>query len=258
MNIRTFVRFTAIEMVIAVLINGGIAMPSNCGQKETTMTSNADFLTLVMRGDTEGVKAILKTEPSLARSTDKDGVSALLKAVYYNRKEVVEILLAARNDLDIFEAAATGRTARVEELIKKDRSLVNAFAVDGFYPLGLAVFFKHPETAKLLLDAGADVNAQARNAMKVRPIHAAAASAQIDITRTLLERGADVNAKQQEGYTPLHEAASSGKLEFARLFLDHGADINARTDSGKTPLTIAIEARQEAIVKFLRERGGSQ
>jgi ankyrin repeat protein len=258
MKIRTFVRFIAMESVIAVLINGGIALPANCGQKETTMTSNADFLSLVTQGDTEKIRTILKTEPSLARSTDKDGVSALLKAVYYNRKEVVEILLAARNDLDIFEASATGRTARVEELIKKDRSQVNAFAVDGFYPLGLAVFFKHPETVKVLLDAGADVNAQARNAMKVRPIHAAAAAAQIDVTRALLERGADVNAKQEEGYTPLHEAAGSGKLDFARLFLDHGADINARTDSGKTPLTIAIEAGQEAMVKLLRERGASQ
>jgi ankyrin repeat protein len=257
MSIGTCVRFIAIALLMPLFILAGMAMSMNSSQKEITMT-DTDFLTLVSQGDAEKVKAILKTEPSLARATDKDGVSALLKAVYYNRKEVVAILLAARNDLDIFEASATGRTSRVEELIKKDPSLVNAFARDGFYPLGLAVFFKHPETVKLLLDAGADVNAQARNAMKVRPIHAAAASAQIDVTRALLERGADVNARQQEGFTPLHEAAASGKIDFARLFLDHGADVNARTDSGKTALTIAVEARQEAMVKFLRERGASQ
>jgi uncharacterized protein len=258
MKIRNFLFFVAIGLVAATFMGGGIAMPTNAGQKETTMTSNADFVTLVTQGNAERVKEVLKTDPSLARTTDKDGVSVLLKAVYYNRKEVIEILLAARNDLDIFEASATGRTGRVEELIKKDHSLVNAFAVDGFYPLGLAVFFKHPETVKVLLDAGADVNAQARNPMKVRPIHAAAAAAQIEVTRALIERGADVNARQEEGYTPLHEAAGSGKIDFARLFLDHGADINARTDSGKTALTIAIEARQETMVKLLRERGASQ
>ena len=257
MKIRNFVFYFAFGLVAATFI-GGIAMPTNAGQKETTMTSNVDFVTLVTQGNAEKVKEILKTDPSLARAIDKDGVSVLLKAVYYNRKDVAEILLAARSDLDIFEASATGRTGRVEELIKKDHSLVNAFAVDGFFPLGLAAFFKHPDTVKVLLDAGADVNAQARNTMKVRPIHAAAAAAQIEVIRALIERGADVNARQQDGYTPLHEAAGSGKIDLARLLLDHGADINARADSGKTALAIAIEARQEAMVKLLRERGATQ
>jgi len=258
MKIRNFVFYVATGLVATIFIGGGSAVTTFAGQKETTMTSNADFVTLVTQGNAEKVKEILKTDPALAQATDKDGVSVLLKAIYYNRKDVVEVLLASRNDLDIFEASATGQTRRVEELIKKDHSLINAFANDGFYPLGLAVFFKHPETVKVLLDAGADVNAHARNAMKVSPIHAAAAAGQIEVTRALIERGADVNARQQEGYTPLHEAASSGKLDFARLFLDNGADINARTDSGKTALTIAIEARQEPMVKLLRERGASQ
>ena len=227
-------------------------------QKDWHMTSSQDFLSSVTQGDAATVKDLLKQDPSLARVTDKDGVSAVLKAVYYNRKAVADVLVAARNDLDIFEASATGQTKRVEDIIRHDHSLVNAFAVDGFYPLGLAVFFRHPDTVKILLDAGADVNAQARNPMKVRPIHAAAAAAQIEVTRWLLERGADVNARQQAGFAPLHEAAGSGKIEFARLFLDHGADLNARTDDDKTALTLAIEARQEAMVKFLRERGASQ
>ena len=222
------------------------------------MTSTQDFLSFVTQGDVEKVKELLKQDPSLAQVTDNDGVSALLKAVYYNRKPVADVLLAARNDLDIFEASATGQARRVQDLIEKDRSLVNAFAVDGFYALGLAVFFRHAETVKILLDAGADVNAQARNPMKVRPIHAASAAAQIEVTRSLIERGADVNARQQAGFTPLHEAAGSGKLEFARLFLDHGADVNARTDDGKTALTLAIEKGQDAMVKLLRERGASQ
>ena len=235
-----------------------IAIHADSKQKEKTMSSSQDFLSFVTQGDVAKVKELLQNDPSLARTKDKDGVSALLKALYYSRNDVAEVLVAARNDLDIFEASAAGQTQRVADLIKNDHSLVNAFAVDGFYPLGLAVFFRHPETVKTLLDAGADVNAQARNAMKVRPIHAAAAAAQIEVTRSLLERGADVNARQQDGFTPLHEAAGSGKLEFARLFLDHGADINAKTDDGRTALAIAIQARQEKMVKFLRERGAME
>jgi uncharacterized protein len=235
-----------------------IAILAESMQKDGNMTQNQDFLNSVTQGDVTKVKEFLKQDPSLARVTDNEGVSAVLKAVYYNRNDVLDLLLSTRNDLDIFEASATGQTQRVEVLIGSDPSLVNAFANDGFYPLGLAVFFKHPETVKVLLDAGADVNAQARNAMKVRPIHAASAAGQIDVTRSLIEHGADVNARQQAGFTPLHEAAASGKLEFARLFLDHGADVNAKTDDGKTALTLAIEARQEAMIKLLRERGASQ
>jgi ankyrin repeat protein len=222
------------------------------------MISTQDFMGLVTQGNAEEVKELLKQDPSLSRLTDTDGVSALLKAVYYNRQAVADLLRADRNDLDIFEASATGQTQRVKELIENDHSLVNEFAVDGFYPLGLAVFFRHPDTVKVLLDSGADVNTQARNAMKVRPIHAASAAGQIEVVRLLIERGADVNARQQSGFTPLHEAALTGKLEFARLFLDHGADINAKNDDGKTSLSIATEAGREAMVRFLLERGASE
>src|SRR5262245_28959852 len=101
MKIRSLFLSIATGLVIALC--GEMAAPTKSGQKETTMTSNTDFVALVTKGDAEKVKEILKAEPSLARATDKDGVSALLKAVYYNRKEVVEVLLAARTELDIFE-----------------------------------------------------------------------------------------------------------------------------------------------------------
>lgn len=244
-------------LVCVVSLSTATTIQAKSIQKDSHMTTSQDFLNLVTQGDAARVEELLKQDPSLARVTDKDGVSVVLKAVYYNRKDVAEALVAVRDDLDIFEASAVGQTQRVADLIKKDHSLVNAFAVDGFYPLGLAVFFRHPETVTILIDAGADVNAQARNAMKVRPIHAAAAAAQIEVTRSLIERGADVNARQQAGFTPLHEAAGSGKIEFARLFLDHGADVNAMTDDGKTALAIAIQAGQEKMVTFLRERGAT-
>ncbi len=57
---------------------------------------------------------------------------------------------------------------------------------------------------------------------------------------------------------PLHEVAGGGRIEFAKLLLDHGADINARGDDGKTPLTVALEGRQAEMANFLRSRGGTQ
>jgi ankyrin repeat protein len=47
-------------------------------------------------------------------------------------------------------------------------------------------------------------------------------------------------------------------LEFAKLLLEHGADVNARDNDGKTPLTIALESKHPDIATLLRQHGGTQ
>src|ERR1700749_1899471 len=117
---------------------------------------------------------------------DENGVSAILEAVYQGRHDVVSELLASGVELDIFEAAATGQTAQLQRLIEQDPSLVNAYAPDGFTPLGLATFFGHAETVDALLAAGADVNAAYRETMKIAPLASAMAVGRNDIARKLI------------------------------------------------------------------------
>ncbi|HET7855871.1 MAG TPA: ankyrin repeat domain-containing protein, partial [Gaiellaceae bacterium] len=103
-------------------------------------------------------------------------MSELLQAVYQGDKARAEELLAADPELDVFEAAAVGRTERLRELLDADAGLANAWAEDGFQPLGLASFFGHVEAARLLVERGAEVNSASRNQMKVMPLHSAAAT----------------------------------------------------------------------------------
>jgi len=217
-----------------------------------------EFLSAVTQGDVAKVKEMLKADPALALAKDEKDVSAILKATYYGKKEVVAALLASGVELDIFEAAATGQTERVRALINRDASLANAFAPDGFMPLGLAVFFGHQETVEVLLASSADVNAASRETMKVTPLHSAAAAKKVAIARLLIAHGANVNAAQTEsGFTPLHEAAANGDIEFARLLLEHGANINAEMKDGKTPLAFALSHNQTEMVAFLRKQGAT-
>ena len=55
-----------------------------------------------------------------------------------------------------------------------------------------------------------------------QPLHAAAAGRHAEVCRLLLAAGADVNATQHGGYAPLHEVAASGEVELVELFLSAG------------------------------------
>jgi uncharacterized protein len=181
-----------------------------------------------------------------------------MNALYHGKKDVVNELLASGVELNVYEAAGTGQTQCLRELIAADASLINSHSFDGFTPLGLAVFFGHPETVNALLDAGADVNVASNESMQVSPLASASAAGQLDIARVLIAHGANVNARASGDFTPLHEAAASGRLEFAGLLLENGADVNARTTEGKTPLDYAREHQRDEMVKLLSRHVGQQ
>ena len=154
-------------------------------------------------------------------------MSELLQAVYRGDEKKVDELLAENPQLDVFEAAALGHVDRLRELLDEDPSLANAWAGDGFQPLGLASFFGHAEAARLLVERGAEVNSASRNQMKVMPLHSAAAASDPDtryeIAKLLLEHGADPNARQQDDYTPLMAADQHGDSRLRELLVQHGA-----------------------------------
>ncbi len=75
------------------------------------------------------------------------------------------------------------------------------------------------------MNRGANVDARSTNAMKNTPLHAAVAGRKADaMSQCLLERGADVNARQHGGWTALQGAAQAGDREIVKLLLANGAD----------------------------------
>jgi ankyrin repeat protein len=158
-------------------------------------------------------------------------LSDVLEALYRGDDEHVERLLAAAPELDVFEAAAFGRTDRLHELLDEDPALANAFGDDGFHPLGLASFFGHVDAARLLLERGADVNALSTNEnVQTAAIHAAAAAQRTDeptryeLVRLALEYGADPNLRQGGGFRAIDAARQNGDSRVEQLLLEHGAE----------------------------------
>jgi uncharacterized protein len=156
-------------------------------------------------------------------------MSDVLQAVYRGDRDEAERLAAGR-ELDVFEAAALGRTERVRELVDADPSLVNAYGDDGFHPVGLASFFGHLDTARLLYERGADANQIARNEhIQTAAIHAAAAAegkeedVRYALVELALEHGADPNLEQGGGFRAIDAARQNGDTRVEQLLLDHGA-----------------------------------
>lgn len=157
-------------------------------------------------------------------------MSDILKAIYTGNRDEAE-QLAAGQTLDVFEAAALGRNARLREMLAGDPSLANAFGDDGFQPLGLACFFGHVESAKLLLEAGADPNTLGRNEhIQTNALHAAAASENKDeetryeLCKLLLEHGADPNISQGTNeFRAIDAARMNGDTRVEQLLVEHGA-----------------------------------
>ena len=157
-------------------------------------------------------------------------MSDLLEALYAGDRDRVDELLTADPQLDVFEAAAFGRTERLRELLDEDPSRANEFADDGFHPLGLACFFGHLDAARLLLDRGADVNALSTNEhVQTAAIHAGAAAAgdeamRYELVKLALEHGADPNLRQGGGFRALDAARQNGDARVEQLLLEHGAE----------------------------------
>ena len=217
------------------------------------MPRDAELIAAVKADDAGRVAELVAADPDLSGSRDLNGVSALMLARYRLDRAVTDALLLGDPELDVFEATALGYVDRLRDRLDEDPARPRHAPRTGSRALHFAAFFGKAEVARILLEAGADVDAVADNEMHVQPLHSAAASRHLEVCRLLLAAGADVNARQAGGFTPLHAAAQNGDPEMVELFLSARANPAAATDAGETPAATAEAAGHVDVAHRLKE-----
>jgi len=202
-------------------------------------------------GNAAAIDNLLHANPALCQQKTSHEISPLLLACYYNKHQIVKIILQHIQEITIWEASAAGLTEAVSELIEEKPALLNAFSEHGFTPLGMATHFGNAEIVRYLLLKGADVNLSSQNGYHVYPLHAAVNANLDEIAKMLVEAGAEVNVLQSSRTTPLHTAAQNGNIEMLILLLEHGALVDIKNDFGKTASDLALEKGFIEIAKIL-------
>lgn len=220
---------------------------------------NCTPLHLAARGSNHTIITTLIAHGAYVDSVSVSGRSPLWEAVENNKLKNVMRLLQGRADPN---SAGPSESESV---------------------LQLAVQQGHVEMARILLDAGANINA-----VRTNPLCRAAELGHYEVVELLLRRGADTECGDIRSKTALLYAAEAGHRQIVHLLLDHGADVNrkdldsrsalcyaakagrtqvvdtlcycvwnvdAKDSAGLTPLAVAIEGQHEHVVRLLKRVG---
>ncbi len=223
----------------------------------------------------------------IARGADVNAQNSFgSTALMWSAIDSKKVRLLLDHGADPNKVSRTGRTALLVAAFSSNPSAgivrlllargADPKAVDqkGWTTLNAAALGNDTATIRILIDAGADVNAAdlvGPNYFGSTPLMNAAQNGNLAAVKLLLAKGAKVNAVSSRekftqvkngrialgGFTPLMLAAPFGPPELIQILMDAGADVNAADIRGMTPLMLAIatDRQNAAIVKMLLAHG---
>lgn len=189
---------------------------------------------------------------------------------------------AAGGTPPLYAACEQGRMDLAQGLFEKGYGPHTGLEQEsGEYPIHAAAKSGRPQLVKLLLDRGAEVDAN--DSLEGRPLHQAAEGGHVEAARILLAAGARIDHENRYGHLPIHCAAFGGSVEMLKLLKDAGAALDAKagpqkpmrsnrlerdpqvsglllraginTVDGAQPMHVAARRGKVAVVAYLLEQG---
>ncbi|CAH2100652.1 unnamed protein product [Euphydryas editha] len=236
------------KQVMEILIRKGARVNEKNKDGQTPLhvaTENAhlDAMDLLLRHGAKVNACDARGESALSLAARRDSAAAcrLLLACGAHAPDTrpdTDDACSSAAALRLLEAARAGDADAARAVLDARPRLVNCRDVDGRHstPLHFAAGYNRLPLAQLLLQRGADVHAKDKGGLV--PLHNACSYGHYEVTELLVSAGAGVNAADLWRFTPLHEAAAKGKADIVRLLLKHGADPTRRNRDGLTPLQL--------------------
>jgi ankyrin repeat protein len=235
-------------------------------------------------GDLDIIKLLIDKGAKLDVKAS-DGSTVSHAAAVPGRKDIIELFVSKGADVSGFNIAAfMGDLDRVKEFVEKGTDVdvkdeagwtalswaicggqknvaefliekgadVNTKCNRGWTPL---FFARNKELSELLIDNGADVNTYSTDVHSGMPLHTAVAYGRRDIVELLINKGAEIDSKTNNGGTSLSLAAQLGNRDIAELLINMGAEIDSKANNGGTPLRAAAIYGQRDVAELLINKG---
>ncbi len=261
MNGEQISRNRAFELAEMVLRTNAIRLYDLRTKLLVEKGADISLHTAARQGLQEELKKLIEKGADI-NAKDSSGQTALHYAAHEGYKQIVEALLAYGADVNIGERYYNATPAEFA-MHKNHNEVVELLISKGsdISPLHFALYMKDRAKAKSLIEGGADVNKRTPYGTTplpyvTTPLHRAIDAGFKDIAELLIEKGANVNAKDKWDWPPLHSAVSADLKDIAELLIEKGADVNAKIHWDWTPLHSAVYGHNE-IVELLIAKGAN-
>jgi ankyrin repeat protein len=276
----------------------------SCATTKQGQTSHASaketegLLEAAVSGDIDEVRKLVEAGVD-ANAADEWGVTALMVAASEGNSEIARLLIDQGADVDricihINAVTQVSINTAVKKLGKTRGSSVTTVFVPPENPdpttaLMVAAYDGHTEVARLLIDAGAQVDVAKSKGITALMIAAwrghadyarllgdggagvdltddsggaalydASCYGDLEIVSFLVAAGANVSVRTTEGDTSLMAATYLGNTEMARLLIGAGAEVNFRNKQGQTALVLASDSGNSDLVRLLKQAGAKE
>lgn len=166
------------------------------------------------------------------------------------------VMASDEREIKAFHGAVQiGDTATVQKMLADNKQLATSADKYGFQPIHMLDMYPEEAILNLLLENGADINA--RNDDGVTILHIVTDPNAVPM---LVKSGAMIEARDKNGWTPLIMQADNQENgpDVVEALLSEGADPNAKGENGVTALALAKETGNQSLIDILKAGGAAE